>query len=67
VLHRLSGEPFLWGVRDGELEPFLAAHGLELEGPLDRYDLRRRYLEPAGIGASVPLSRIERLAIARRH
>jgi methyltransferase (TIGR00027 family) len=66
VLHRLTGEPFLWGVREGELEPFLAAHGLDLEGPPDRYDLRRRYLEPAGLGAGVPLSRIERLAIARR-
>jgi len=64
-LHRLSGEPFLWGVRPGDLEPFLAAHGLRLEGPDERYELRRRYLEPAGLDAGVRLARIERLAVAR--
>jgi len=65
LLHRMSGEPFLWGVRDGELEPFLAAHDLTVEGPPERYDLRRRYLVPAGIGDDVLLARIERLAVAR--
>lgn len=65
VLHRLGGEPFLWGVQAGELEPFLAAHGFALEGPPERYDLRRRYLEPAGIGSEVLLARLENLAVAR--
>ena len=65
LLHRLGGEPFLWGVREGELEPLLAAHGLELEGPPERYDLRR-YLEAADLPAETLLARLERLAVARR-
>jgi hypothetical protein len=66
LLHRLGGEPFLWGVRDGALEPFLGAHGFALEGPAGRFDLRRRYLDPAGVPPETLLARLERLAVARR-
>jgi methyltransferase (TIGR00027 family) len=58
----LVGEPVRWGVRDGELEPFMKRSGFRLAGPPDRVDLGRRYLAPLGIEEAV--GRIERFAIA---
>ena len=57
------GEPVHWGVRAGELPEFLEGHGWRLSPPPERYDLRRRYLEPAGLGAQ-PLGAIEFVAVA---
>jgi methyltransferase (TIGR00027 family) len=59
----LSGEPLRWGVAAGELAGFLAAAGWRLE--VERYDLRTRYLEPAGLG-NRPLADIEVYARAGR-
>jgi methyltransferase (TIGR00027 family) len=60
-----TGEPLTWGVAEGELAPLLEAHGFRLAGPPERFDLRRRYLEPAGLGDE-PLGTIEGFALARR-
>lgn len=59
---RLQGEPFRWGVRRQELPTLLADHGWTLL-PEERFDLRRRYLEPERLGDE-PLSTAERLAVA---
>ncbi len=59
----LLGEPMRWGLRDGELESFLEHSGYRLLPPLERLDLRRRYLEPAGLGDK-PLGGIELMAAA---
>lgn len=59
----LVGEPLLWGVREGELANVLAGAGWQLE--LERFDLRQRYLAPAGLGDR-PLADIELYALARR-
>lgn len=61
---RLQGEPWRWGLRSERLPDYLAAHGWRLAEP-ERYDLRRRYLEPAGL-ADESLSTVERLAVAVR-
>lgn len=57
------GEPLRWGVRRGQLASLLAAHDLRVDGPHARYDLRARYLAPAGLAAR-PLSEIEHLVCA---
>ncbi len=47
---RVIGEPLHWGTNPEHLEGFLEEHGFRVLSPRDRYDLRRRYLEPAGLG-----------------
>lgn len=60
---RWAREPLKWTIDPGELGPFLAARGWELEeGPID---LRSRYLQPAGLGDR-PLGEFEFTARARR-
>ncbi len=59
----MIGEPVLWGVGPDKLPEFLERHGWRLCPPPERYDLRRRYLEPAGLG-DAPLGDIEFLAAA---
>ena len=59
----MMGEPLRWSIRQGELPQFLAEHGYRLCPPAERYDLRRRYLEPAGLGLRA-LGGIEHLAVA---
>lgn len=58
----LVGEPLRWGVRDGELEPFLEKSGFRLAGAPDRTDLGRRYLTSRGIDETV--GKIEQFVIA---
>ncbi len=60
---RVVGEPLLWGPRAGELGAFLEEHGWRLAGE-ERCDLRRRYLEPAGLGEEPAGKGLEQLAIA---
>jgi methyltransferase (TIGR00027 family) len=60
---RVMGEPLLWAVREGELGTFLEAHAYRLDMSPERCDLRRRYLEPAGLGDR-PAGSIEFMAIA---
>jgi methyltransferase (TIGR00027 family) len=62
-MFELLGEPLRWSVREGGLQEFLASHGYRLSPPPERYDLRRRYLEPAGLGG-LELGRVELLASA---
>lgn len=62
---KLAGEAIVWGLRDEEVAPFLEARGFRLAGPLESFDLRQRYLVPAGM-ADEPLGRLERLALADR-
>lgn len=61
---KLQGEPWQWGIRSKRLPEFLAAHGWSLADP-ERYDLRRRYLKPAGL-THESLSMVEPLAVALR-
>ena len=61
---RIQGEPWQWGIRTEKLPNFLAEHGWSLADP-ERYDLRRRYLESAGLEGE-PLSKVEPLAVALR-
>jgi methyltransferase (TIGR00027 family) len=60
-MFRAIGEPLRWGVPENGLDAFLTANGYALEGPPDRYALRERYLEPAGMAARA-LSDVERFA-----
>lgn len=62
TMMKASGEGLLWGVREGELEAFLEAHGYRAFGPPERIDLCERYLEPAGLAG--PLGGIEFVALA---
>ncbi|MCY1075322.1 class I SAM-dependent methyltransferase [Archangium lansingense] len=55
---RLAGEPLLWIVRDGELDPLLARHGFRQDASPERVELHRRYLVPAGL-PEVPVSDFE--------
>ncbi len=59
---KLIGEPLRWAVRGEELRGFLEQSGFCLLGPGDRFDLRQRYLVPAGIDQEV--GRLERFAVA---
>jgi methyltransferase (TIGR00027 family) len=61
----MIGEPWRWGVKEGELEEFMQRHGFELDHSPDRCDLRRRYLESTGLG-DLPKFGIEFVAIAHR-
>lgn len=62
---KLSGEAIVWGLRDEDVAPFLDERGFQLAGPLEAFDLKQRYLVPAGM-ADEPLGRLERLALAER-
>ena len=61
---KLQGEPWEWGIRAEKLADFLAPHGWTLADP-QRFDLKRRYLEPSGLGGET-LSGVECLAVAVR-
>jgi O-methyltransferase involved in polyketide biosynthesis len=61
----MIGEPWRWGVREGELEELVRRHGFELDNSRDRCDLRRRYLESTGI-SDVPEFDVEFVAVANR-
>jgi methyltransferase (TIGR00027 family) len=58
----LVGEPLRWGVRDGELEPYLSRSGFRLAEPVERFDLGVRYLAPRGIEQQV--GKMEQVAVA---
>jgi methyltransferase (TIGR00027 family) len=58
----LVGEPLQWGVRDGELEPFLDRSGFRLAEPAERFDLGGRYLTARGIEQHV--GKMEQFAVA---
>ena len=60
---KLAGEPIVWGIVEDDLPGFLAGLGFRLAGGLERFDLRARYLEPAGLGDE-PLGTIEGVAVA---
>jgi methyltransferase (TIGR00027 family) len=45
---KLVGEPFRWGVGAEGIEPFLGSHGFQVLGDSRRFDLKQRYVEPAG-------------------
>ena len=60
----MVGEPMLWGIADGELPGFLEGLGYRLAPPPERYDLRRRFLEPAGLGER-GLGGVEFVAVAQ--
>lgn len=45
---KLVGEPFRWGVGAEGIEPFLGSHGFQVLGDFRRFDLKQRYVEPAG-------------------
>jgi methyltransferase (TIGR00027 family) len=63
ALLKLKGESYGWAAGEGELAPLLAEHGFRLDDAVERCDLGRRYLEPAGLGAR-PIGRVEFLAVA---
>lgn len=60
---KLVGEPLHWAVGKEGLEPFLERAGCQLLGSPERFDLHRRYLEPAGLGDQ-PVGKIEQVAVA---
>ena len=62
---KLSGEAIVWGLREQDVAAFLEQRGFRLTEPLENFDLRHRYLEPAGMGDE-PLGRLERVALAER-
>lgn len=61
---RLAGEPFDWGVQEAGIEPFLLAQGFRVLGEASRFDLKERYLVPAGMGERV-VARLERVVAAQ--
>jgi len=65
ALMKLAGEPIVWGLRDEDVAGFLEERGFRLTEPIECFDLRQRYLVPAGL-ADEPLGRLERLALAER-
>jgi methyltransferase (TIGR00027 family) len=60
---KLVGEPFDWGVQKDGIEPFLRAHGFRILGDDTRFDLKERYLDPAGMEERV-VARLERVVAA---
>jgi len=60
---RLFGEPFRWGVDEDGIEPVVAARGFRVVGDSTRFDLKARYLKPAGKGDWV-VARLERVVAA---
>jgi len=60
---KIAGEPILWGIVEDDLPGFLAGVGFRLAGDRERFDLRARYLEPAGLGDE-PLGTLEGVAVA---
>jgi len=68
ALSRLSfhliGEPIRWTAsREEELASFLSAHGYRVDTQSERCNLRRRYLEPVGLGER-PWLDLEFMAVA---
>jgi len=63
VFLKLAGEPFRWGVQEDGIEPFLKAQGFRILGASSQFDLKQRYLEPAGHGDRV-VARLERVVAA---
>ena len=61
---RFSGEPLQWEVPVDGIEPFLESLGYQHDDNPDRFDLRKRYLEPIG-ESERPLGKLENLAGCR--
>ncbi len=59
----VAGEPLRWATTETRLVELLARHGLRFEEDRARYDLRRRFLEPAGLG-ELKVGTLERLGVA---
>lgn len=57
-------EPLQWEVVEGDIGPFLDSLGYRYEDDPQRFDLRRRYLEPVG-ESERPLGTLETLAACR--
>ena len=64
VFLKLSGEPFDWGVPENGIESFLNARGFRVLGDESRFDFKKRYLEPAGLGDRTT-ARLERVVAAK--
>jgi hypothetical protein len=62
---KLAGEPIVWGTTEDELPGYLAGLGYRLAGGRERFDLRSRYLKPAGLGDEA-LGTLEGVAVAER-
>ncbi|HLE84281.1 MAG TPA: SAM-dependent methyltransferase [Thermoanaerobaculia bacterium] len=62
---KLAGEPIVWGTTEDELPGYLAGLGYRLGGGRERFDLRSRYLKPAGLGDEA-LGTLEGVAVAER-
>lgn len=65
---RVGGEPIRWAIHPDDVPTFLEPHGYRLEGGAgvgDRFDLRVRYLEPAGLSDD-PLGDLENISLAER-
>ena len=59
------GEPWRWGVKEGEIGDFVERHGFHLVMAPERCDLHRRYLESAG-RSDAPKAGIEFVAVAEK-
>ena len=64
VFLKLVGEPFRWGVGEEGIERFLTTRGFRVLGESRRFDLKQRYLDPAGHGDWV-VARLERVVAAQ--
>jgi len=65
---KVMGEPIRWAIHPEDVPAFIEPHGYRLAGgpgPGDRFDLRSRYLEPAGLGND-PLGTLENISLAER-
>ena len=61
----LAGEPLRWTTTEADLIDLLARHGLRFDANPTRYDLRRRFLEPDGLGG-LEVGKLERVGAAER-
>lgn len=61
----LAGEPLRWTSTESDLTHLLARHGLRFDADPARYDLRRRFLEPDGLG-DLKIGTLERVGAAER-
>ncbi len=61
----LAGEPLRWTTTEADLIARLAHHDLRFDADPARYDLRRRFLEPEGLG-NLEVGKLERVGVAER-
>lgn len=63
---KAGGEPIRWAIHPDDVPAFIEPHGYRLAGgPDERFNLRTRYLAPAGLGAD-PLGDLENISLAER-